>query len=92
MFVLKSIVNKIGFFDKCFFIVEDDIIYGFVVSFYINVILVFDVIMVCVRRLLDCSVSLMYIYYVCWNFYLVYELFNLLLDKKNRFLYIKYIY
>lgn len=92
MFVSKSIVNKIGFPDKRFFIAEDDTIYGFAASFYTNVILVSDAIMVRARRSSDRSVSPMYTYYACRNFHLVYESLNLLLDKKNRFLYIKYIY
>ena len=92
MFVSKGIVNKIGFPDKRFFIAEDDTIYGFAASFYTNVILVSDAIMVRARRSSDRSVSPMYTYYACRNFHLVYESLNLLLDKKNSFLYVKYIY
>jgi len=82
MLIHRSIIEKIGFPDKRFFIAYDDTIYGLMASFYTNVIYISDICLLKKRKRKNYKVffgrksnrvSDMFLYYKFRNKWLVFE-------------------
>lgn len=84
MLVHRSIIDKIGFPDKRFFISGDDSIYGFLANRYTNVSLVRNAIMDRMSYSYQEKISPFYIYYLIRNYHLKAE-YCKILENKNGF-------
>ncbi|MBV4225224.1 glycosyltransferase family 2 protein [Parabacteroides distasonis] len=74
MFISRRVVRLIGFPDSRFFIAGDDLVYGYLASFYTNPILVSNAVMIRERKSdVFPPVSPMYMYYQVRNEYIVEE-------------------
>lgn len=73
MLISRKVVEKIGYPDKRFFFVYDDLIYGFYASLYTNVIFVKSALLIRKKHSSSESLSPTYIYYAVRNKHLVME-------------------
>ncbi len=73
MLVSRRVVEKIGYPDKRFFFVYDDLIYGFYASLYTNVIFVRSALMIRKKPSTSEKISPLYLYYAVRNKHLVME-------------------
>lgn len=72
MFISKRIISEIGFPDSRYFIGGDDVVYGYLASYYTNPILVADAVMMRERKSnVFPKLSPMYLYYSIRNNHLI---------------------